>query len=155
MRQRCRGFTLLELMIVIVLIGVLLGMVSFAIGSNPARQARQEAHGIVGVIQQLRERAVLDGQEFGLRLSVEGYRVMKLDVQGWEPLAAFYRWPENVRLRLEQDGHPVTLGGDDGPPQLLMFSNDETSVFTLTFGSDKKTWLSLSSDGLGQVVIDG
>ena len=26
MRQRCRGFTLLELMIVIVLIGVLLGM---------------------------------------------------------------------------------------------------------------------------------
>jgi len=155
MRQRCRGFTLLELMIVIVLIGVLLGMVSFATGSNPARQARQEAHGIVGVIQQMRERAVLDGQEFGLRLSVEGYRVMRLDVQGWEPMAAFYRWPENVRLRLEQDGHPVTLGGDDGPPQVLMFSNDETSVFTLTFGNDKKTWLSLSSDGLGQVVIDG
>ena len=92
---------MLELMIVIVLIGVLLGMVSFATGSNPARQARQEAHGIVGVIQQLRERAVLDGQEFGLRLSVEGYRVMRLDVQGWEPMVAFYRWPENVRLRLE------------------------------------------------------
>lgn len=155
MRQRCRGFTLLELMIVIVLIGVLLGMVSFAAGPNPARQARQEAHGIVGVTQQLRERAVLDGQEFGLRLSVEGYRVMRLDVQGWEPMAALYRWPENVQLRLEQEGHWVTLGADEGAPQLLMFSNDETSVFTLMFGSDKKTWLSLSSDGLGQVVIDG
>ena len=39
MRQRCRGFTLLELMIVIVLIGVLLGMVSFAAG--PIRRVRR------------------------------------------------------------------------------------------------------------------
>lgn len=115
MRQHCRGFTLLEMMIVIVLIGVLLGMVSFASGPNPAREARQEAHGTAGVIQQLRERAVLDGQEYGLRLSVDGYQVMRLDVQGWEPMAALYRWPGSLRLRLEQDGHPVSLGANDGP----------------------------------------
>lgn len=36
MRQRCRGFTLLELMVVMVLIGVLLGLVSLVGGSNPA-----------------------------------------------------------------------------------------------------------------------
>ncbi|VVN78854.1 type II secretion system minor pseudopilin GspH [Pseudomonas fluorescens] len=155
MRRHCRGFTLLELMIVIVLIGVLLGMVSYAAGPNPVRQARQEANTMVQMIHQLRERAVLAGQEQGLRLSVDGYRAMRLDGRGWEPVTGLYRWPENLRPRLEQDGHPVSLGADEGPPQLLMLSSDETSAFTLTFASQDATWLSLSSDGIGDPVIDG
>lgn len=155
MRQCCRGFTLLELMVVIVVIGVLLGMASFVVGPNPLRQARHEAHGMAGMIQKLRERAVLDGEEYGLRLSDSGYRVMRLDTRGWEPVAAFYKWPETLRLHLEQDGHSLILGADEGPPQLLMLSSDEISAFTLTFATRDSTLLSLSSDGLGEAVIDG
>jgi general secretion pathway protein H len=155
MPRRCRGFTLLELMIVIVLIGVLVGMVSFATGVHPARQARQEADALAGVIRQLRERAVLESQEHGVRLSVGGYRAMRLGIRGWEPVTALYRWPDNLRLRLKQDGYSVSLGADEGPPQLLMLSSDETSPFTLTFETRDRSWLSLSSDGIGEVVIDG
>lgn len=155
MGHRCRGFTLLELMIVIVLIGVLVGMVSFATGPNPARQARQEAEAIAGMIQQLRERAVLESQEYGLRLSVDGYRAMKLDAQAWQPVTSFYRWPAKLRPRLELDGQFADLGADEGPPHILMLSSDETSAFSLTFSSDDTTWLNLSSDGIGEAVIDG
>ncbi|MHC8322768.1 type II secretion system minor pseudopilin GspH [Pseudomonas sp. GB2N2] len=155
MGQRCRGFTLLELMIVIVLVGVLLGMVSFAVGPNPARQARQDAQGMAGLIQQLRERAVLDGEEFGLRLSDGGYRALRLAAHRWEPVSVLYTWPVNVQLHLEQDGYPLILGSDEGPPQVLMLSNDEISAFTLTFSTPERTLLSLSSDGFGEVVIDG
>ncbi|WP_237883749.1 type II secretion system minor pseudopilin GspH [Pseudomonas sp. PGPR40] len=154
MRRRCQGFTLLELMIVIVLIGVLLGMVSFATGPNPARQARLEAHGFISVIQHLRERAVLDGEEYGIRLNNSGYRAMRLTAYGWEPMAALHIWPDNLQLRLEQDGDALILGADEGAPQLLMFSSDETSPFTLTFATAGRTSLSLSSDGLGEVLID-
>ncbi|RON44963.1 type II secretion system minor pseudopilin GspH [Pseudomonas frederiksbergensis] len=155
MRRRCEGFTLLELMIVIVLIGVLLGMVSLATGPSPARQARQEAVAMAAVIQQLRERAVLDGREYGVRLSVAGYRAVRLEGRAWEPVAAFSRWPDDLHPRLEQDGQPLSLGADEGPPQLLMLSSDETSAFRLTFTSQRKAWLSLSSDGIGEAVIDG
>jgi general secretion pathway protein H len=152
---RCRGFTLLELMIVIVMVGVLLGMVSYAGGGSPARQVRQEAEAMVQVIHQLRERAVFEGQEYGLRLSTDGHRVMRLGVRGWEPVGALTDWPLSVRLRLQLDGYWVELDADDGPPQLLMFSNDETSVFTLILESDNRNWLSLSGDGLSEVAIDG
>lgn len=155
MGRRCRGFTLLELMIVIVLIGVLVGMVSFAAGINPARQARQEAHDLGAIIRQLRERAVIEGQEYGVRLSIGGYRAMRLDARGWEPLTAFYRWPDNLRLRLQHDGYSVSLGADEGPPQLLMLSSDETSTFMLTFEIRGRIWSSLSADGIGEVLIDG
>jgi general secretion pathway protein H len=155
MRRRCEGFTLLELMIVLVLIGVLVGMVSFATGMSPAQQARQEADALAGVIRQLRERAVLESQEYGVRLSGDGYRVLRLDVRGWEPVSGFNRWPDHLRLRLKHDGYSVSLGSDEGPPQLLMLSSDETSVFTLTFETKGRRWLSLSSDGIGEVRIDG
>jgi general secretion pathway protein H len=146
---------LLELMVVIVVIGVLLGMVSLATGVNPARQLRQDAHGVAQVIEHLRARAVLEGQEFGLRLSVDGYRAMRLGLQGWEPVAALRPWPENGRPRLRVDGYSSHLGADEGAPQLLMLSSDETSAFSLTFGTPSRTWMSLCADGIGEVVIDG
>ncbi|WP_429382715.1 type II secretion system minor pseudopilin GspH [Pseudomonas laurylsulfatiphila] len=155
MGYRCRGFTLLELMIVIVMVGFLLGMVSFAGGDSPARQVRQEAEAMVQVIHQLRERAVFEGQDYGLRLSTDGHRAMRQGVHGWEPVAELTDWPLSVRVRFRDDGYAVDLGADEGPPQLLIFSNDETSVFTLTFESTNRTWLSLSGDGLGEVEIDG
>ena len=49
----------------------------------------------------------------------------------------------------------LTLGGDQGLPQLLMLSSDENTAFTLTFTMGDRTLLSLSSDGLGEAVIDG
>jgi general secretion pathway protein H len=155
MRSRCRGFTLLELMVVIVIIGVLLGMVSLATGANPSRQVRQDVQGMAQVIEHLRERAVLEGQEFGLRLSVDGYRAMRLGLRGWEPVAALQPWSENGRPRLLLDGYSSSLGTDEGAPQLLILSSDETSAFLLTFGTASHTWLSLSADGIGEVVIDG
>jgi general secretion pathway protein H len=155
MGYRCRGFTLLELMIVIVVVGVLLGMVSVVGGGSPAREVRQEAEAMVQVIHQLRERAVFEGQEYGLRLRTDGHRVMRLGVRGWEPVGELTDWPLSVRLRLQLDGYWVALDADEGPPQLLMFSNDETSVFTLILESGNRNWLSLSGDGLSEVAIDG
>ncbi|KEX91482.1 type II secretion system protein GspH [Pseudomonas umsongensis] len=154
MPRRSRGFTLLEMMIVTVLIGVLLGMVSLATGIHPAQQARQEASALGGVIRQLRQQAVLEGREYGLRLSVLGYRSMRLDGRGWEPLAAFNRWPESLQLSLEQEGYALRLGADVGPPQILLYSSDETSNFTLTFAGKDKIWATLSGDGMGEIMID-
>ena len=142
-------------MIVIVMVGFLLGMVSFAGGGSPARQVRQEAEAMVQVIHQLRERAVFEGQDYGLRLSTDGHRAMRQGVYGWEPVAELTEWPLSVRARFRHDGYAVDLGADEGPPQLLIFSNDETSVFTLIFESTNRIWLSLSGDGLGEVEIDG
>lgn len=153
MPRRCQGFTLLELMIVMVLAGILWGMVSFAIGGNHARAARQDADAIVRMVQQLRNRAVREGQEYGVRISTDGYRAVRLAGQDWQSVTELYLWPAELRLRLEQEGQFMSLGHDEGPPQLLALSSDETSEFSLTFFIQDKTLLRLSSDGLSQVVL--
>jgi general secretion pathway protein H len=151
---RCRGFTLLELLIVIVVIAVLLGMVSLSFGPNPATHARQVAQEVTSTIEHLREQAVVEGREYGLRLSQEGYRGLRLAEHGWQPVTAMRQWPPDLGPRLELDGYFLPLGSDAGAPQILMLSSDETSVFTLTFASEDKVWLRLSSTGIGRVLID-
>lgn len=154
MQRRCRGFTMLELMIVIVLIGVLAGMVRFAMGPSPAREARQQARDFVALVQQLRERAVLDGQEYGVRVQPGGYQAVRLQAQGWTVVSALHRLPEGLTLRLELDGHVLRLDDTQGPPQLLMLSSDEISPFRLLINVAGQTITRISSDGLAEPLID-
>ncbi|VVN97013.1 type II secretion system minor pseudopilin GspH [Pseudomonas fluorescens] len=154
MRKRAQGFTLLELMVVILLIGILLGMVSFATGNNPARQARQEASGLIQLLHKLREQAVLEGREYGVRFETDGYQVFKLDGRPWRAAGPVYRLSVGLQLRLEQEGQALKLGDRPGQPHVLLLSNDETSAFTLHLESDEQRWSSISSDGLGEPTID-
>ncbi|AUM67895.1 type II secretion system minor pseudopilin GspH [Pseudomonas fluorescens] len=150
-----RGFTLLELMVVIVLIGVVMGMVSLALGPSPAREARQQAQDFIRVIQQLRERAVLDGLEYGVRIQPRGYQALRLESLGWTAVSALQRMPEGLTLGLEQDGHVLTLDDAQGPPQLLMLSSDEISPFRLLIKVAGQTISQVMSDGLAEPLIDG
>ncbi|WP_417695695.1 type II secretion system minor pseudopilin GspH [Pseudomonas sp.] len=154
MQRRCRGFTMLELMIVIVLIGVLAGMVRFAMGPSPAREARQQARDFVALVQQLRERAVLDGQEYGVRVQPGGYQAVRLQAQGWTVVSALHRLREGLTLGLELDGHVLRLDDTQGPPQLLMLSSDEISPFRLLINVAGQTIARISSDGLAEPLID-
>ncbi|AXP06632.1 type II secretion system protein GspH [Pseudomonas fluorescens] len=150
-----RGFTLLELMVVIVLIGVVMGMVSLALGPSPAREARQQAQDFIRVVQQLRERAVLDGLEYGVRVQPRGYQALRLESLGWTAVLASHRLPESLTFGLEQDGHVLALDDAQGPPQLLMLSSDEISPFRLFVKVAGQTISQVVSDGLAEPLIDG
>lgn len=154
MRQACQGFTLLELMVVMVLIGVLLGMVGLTSGNAPASLARQEANGLIHVLQTLREQAVLEGREYGLRLEPGGYQVLRFEGQEWRPAGSAYRLPQGLQLRLEQPGQAPVLGDRPAQPHVLLLSSDESTAFTLHLLADQQSLISLSSDGLSEATLD-
>lgn len=144
---------MLELMIVIVLIGMLAGMVSLASGPSPARQARQQAEDFIRVVQQLRERAVLDAREYGLRLQSRAYQAVRLEARGWTAVTSLHWLPENLTLGLEQDGQILPLDDVRDTPQLLMLSSDEISPFRLFIKVTGQTLLQVSSDGVAEPFV--
>lgn len=75
-----QGFTLLEVLMVVLLVGILSSVVMLSVGSGgPERYMREEADRLAALIEQAADEAVMQNQEFGLRLTEKGYVFLCLD----------------------------------------------------------------------------
>ncbi len=87
--SRPRGFTLLEILLVLVLLAVASVAVIGTLPSNASDVAKQQAQSFFQRIQLLNEEALLSGKEFGLRVDDKKsrYTLMQLGDNGWEELS--------------------------------------------------------------------
>lgn len=167
-----QGFTLVELLVVIVILGSLIGLAVLSTGiAGPARELRNEAERLAGLIAVLAEEAVLDNREYGLLLQAEGYRVLRYDplAARWQALDdKSHRLPAWAELSVELEGEALHLpqaaesrGAANPVPQLLLLSSGELSPFRVRLSERRKDGLRLllSSDGFRlpkvEVELDG
>lgn len=148
-RPATRGFTLLETLVVIVLLGVLLGTVTLVAGPSTGRQARDQATGLLQVLHAAREAAVLDGRKYGLLFRHDSYRLLRLQPDGWQPVAPL-RSAGSLRWTLAQGGLPVALGPEQDVPQVWLLTSDEYSPFELQLEADGKPLVAIIGDGLNE-----
>ncbi|MEK8090184.1 type II secretion system minor pseudopilin GspH [Thermithiobacillus plumbiphilus] len=74
---RQRGFTLIEILVVLVLIGITLGLVGINLMPDQRRELGEEAQRLALLIEQAQEEAVLSGNTLGFELSANGYRFVR------------------------------------------------------------------------------
>jgi general secretion pathway protein H len=152
---RGRGFTLLELMVVMVIIGLVSAGFILSLGATGRdSQMERERDRLVALIDYVRERAALQTVEYGLRCQQDGYQFVMYDTRKalWaeDPLdeslrprtlpagLAFELSVENKPIVLPVSGAPVGKSPDrhasaaDLTPQVMLFSNGELTLFKLT-----------------------
>nr|WP_229301021.1 type II secretion system minor pseudopilin GspH [Stenotrophomonas maltophilia] len=80
-----RGFTLLELMVVLVIIGICTAGIGLGLGSllDPARQLRQEAERLAQRLQVARDEARIDGRPLRWQSDAKGYRFSRREGGRW------------------------------------------------------------------------
>jgi type II secretion system protein H len=116
-RSTQSGFTLLEIMIVVVIIGILVtgALLSLgAIGKDSGLQ--QERDRLSALIAYGRERGAMLTLEYGIRCGQHGYRFVYYDnrLMRWTPETVDEtlrprRLPSGVQLELTIEGHPIVL----------------------------------------------
>lgn len=168
-----RGFTLFELLIALVLIGLVTSMAVLGIRTeSPGERQQREAQRLLARMDLAREEAVMRAQSLGLRLEDGGYRFVQQVGEQWQPLQGRaltpHELPDGLRLQADIEGRDIVLGGsgdDDAEeardrPQIFFLAGGEViPTFQLTLiSADTMTeyrvhpgarrWLALSRDDL-------
>jgi general secretion pathway protein H len=137
-RRASRGFSLIEILVVVAIVGVLALVVTLSIGGSTDRQVRREAERFQALIGQACEQAELSGREIGVFVDTGGYafRLLAgadwLDLPGDSPLRP-RSWIDGLRIELSREGRPVDLARTtDAAPRLVCFSSGELTPFALT-----------------------
>ncbi len=170
--QPQHGFTLIELMVVLVIVAAMAGLLVIGGGDSAARKLQREAQGLATLFNLAADEAVMQGDELGLFIDDDGYRFLMLDQESgsWQeieqrPLQR-REFERGYRVELELDGErldPVLRerlqqlarrGGDQSAPLLLLLSSGEVTPFRLTLHRDGvDRGIALRSDGLNPVSV--
>lgn len=165
MSRRPAGFTLIELMVVLVVVGLLISLVGMNIGGGgERRELREVTRSLYLRMQAASEEAVVTNREIGLRFRDGRYRFVYLDRDQaqWAAIPpgglAGAQLPGWTKLELITDGggaDALETGDDDElQPDLVFFSSGESTAFDLYLwweGADDGQAQLLSSDGVNGV----
>lgn len=159
-RARHSGFTLIEILVVLVVVGLLAALAVMSMGgSSRDREMENEVRELYLLMQTVSEQAVLNNTELGLIFEEGGYRFVAYDdrTDEWkqpaEPMFRRRSLPEWITVtKYIEDGTPTLSTGeeeDSAFPDIAFFSSGETTVFELEFlvGRDDSRMHTIASDG--------
>lgn len=166
------GFTLLEILVVVVVVGLLASIAVLNMGSGAQlRDLKNDAQALYLNLQAASDQAVLDNEEIGLVLADSGYYMAVYDedkglwqpgsgrlfdhhsVPDWEALSLIQQQSKDGRQR-----HLPAAQGNKIHPDLVMFSSGETTPFEIHVQKkkdDASPVYIIKSDGVNGIKWQG
>jgi len=152
--RAARGFTLLELLVVVCIVGVTLGMVTYNIMPSNQQALQNEAQRIALLLQAARDEAIVRNHPIAFEASSEHYSFQVRNDTGWEAITdddLMRERPFKVGpMSLLMDPPPVT--GSD--PLRIVFGRepvDKPFVLTLSAGDNS---VAIHADGIGHFSVE-
>ena len=135
----CRqsGFTLIEIMVVLVLLGIILSIAVIGGGNRQGDQLEEDVRRLLQIIKLAQEEAIINHQEMAVKFGEHHYELQLFDAEkkAWleisDPLMFRRRdLDEAYKIRLLQDGISVSLDEEDSG-RVMIYSSGEMTPFEL------------------------
>jgi len=162
-RKSQRGFTLLELLVTLVIVGILITFVAVSFTTNSYKhEIRAEANRLAQRIELVRRVATTHNETWGLSISSNGYRFLKFEPSDEEWLESEERLFQNydlpMHMFLEFDGNldiPALIDKyNEQEPEMVIVPGGEMTPFVLNCKHEHSDQTRiLESDGLNKVEV--
>ena len=159
------GFTLVEMLVVVLIIGVISAGVLLSITlTGRDHELEKESDRLLALFTYAREQAELQTREYGVLFQDDGYEFLTYDMRraAWrdvfedEALEA-RKLPDGLGVKLTVEARPIVLtrpaDAKDKTPQVMIFSNGDLTSFAATVERDGGLRsVTLTEDDQGQVT---
>jgi len=152
---RAQGFTLLEILVVLVIISVMVSMVTLSFNVlGPDREVEDQTRRFWALLRQAREEAEIQALDLAVYVSATDYEFLRFDTRHneWrqitdDNLYAPRTLPEGLRLRVWLEGRELVLKpglpdrskkdeNQKWPPQLTILSSGDVVPFEMQIERD-------------------
>jgi general secretion pathway protein H len=177
-----RGFTFIEIMVVITIMGILVSLSVMLLGGSAIRDdVRKEARRLATALQLSQEEAILRGIDVGVSLNRDGYQYLLFSQGRWSPLTddSLFKpknWEERDYLELvfvmddfmaaygqqEEESlfEPSEEEDEEIPvPEIMLLSSGEVTPFIIALNGidelDEAFHYQIKGDLSGKVTLTG
>jgi general secretion pathway protein H len=158
MRSRLRGFTLLEMLVVVVIAAILTALVALRLGDwRSPDDPQHQLERLAALIEAQCQQAVFQSRPRGLRVTDAGYDFWQATSAGWVPLRGdginrVRDWAGEVSPELLVDGHRLRLDNEPEGPQIICQPLGELTGFEVSLEFDQRRWF-LTGRGDGRLDV--
>ncbi|MGQ3889532.1 type II secretion system minor pseudopilin GspH [Legionella sp. CNM-1927-20] len=153
--QNERGFTLIEILVVILIIGIIASVALFAFGDfGTSRRIKLTAEQFSAYLKLVQQRAILEMVTLGVTVNNEGYETYRYSNNSWQPMPKnsliFHRFfPKDTVITLQNQ-----LKNNTGPTIIVTPSGSMTE-FKLIFGTPSQpSIITLTGKHNGVLTLD-
>lgn len=153
---RQRGFTLLELLVVLVIVGIMLGFVTLNALPSSRQALQNEAQRIALLLQLARDEAIVRNRPVAFEVDQYRYRFWILDEHNaWQAMdkddmlreREFQRAPVNLAI------DPPMMGTTNNTLRIVFGREPVDKPFVLSMSVGEAT-VSIRADGIGNFTVD-
>lgn len=157
MKRKQVGFTLIEILMVVFIIGLVLGLAFFTMGVfKPDQKLEHVAQRLTSQLRMAKLEAVFEQSQLGFAIDEQGYRFYKRQspLKKWElidndSLFKAQALPKQTRLELATEGASSALG--QTTPQVIL-SSGKLPVFEITLHDAHNHHYHVVSNEQGEIL---
>jgi general secretion pathway protein H len=140
--RRAGGFTLIEILVVVVIIAVIVGLASVQLVRGPGDLVREESERLALLLRAAREEAILQGRVFAFGAGRESYRFLRLERNGRLKVTSgdeLFR-PQRVAAGIVIELFQVEGAAETAQDGVVFLPSGELPVFRIVLKSGGARW---------------
>lgn len=156
MRKLNKGFTLIEIMVVVVIVAVLISAVALSFPPVGNKLLKENADRFVALMSLAQDEAILQSTELAVEITPNGYSFYQNEGNTWVSFsdAPFSRrqMPKEISTKLLLDGISIDFEGrENDQPQIVILSSGEMTPFSYTLQFKDKSIIEMKVNATGEV----